>query len=162
MSPGRVSCRRLAIGLIVSALLAVGCAKREAPREPAPLETVDVAPARDATASLAAEPVERRAERPGGFSGVLPEGFPSDVPLLRPSSLIDSSWRPDGALEIVLASSASPADAGASYAGMLAAAGWKGHGPGAAGRWKKGARTVEVELVDTRPGTRLRIVVLAP
>lgn len=161
MSPGRVSCRFLAIGLIVSAPLAVGCAKRESPREPAPLETVDVAPARDATASLATEPVEQRTERPSGFSGVLPAGFPADLPLLRPSSLIDSSWSADGTLEIVLATSASPADVRTTYASLLAAAGWKASGRGVEGRWRKGARTVEVELVDTHPGSRLRIAVLA-
>lgn len=146
--------RRLGCLLLIGA---AACGPTPAP-EPAPaptLETVEVGAARDATASLAGEPVERRrAEAPAGVAGVLPDGFPADVPLYRPSSLIDFGSEPGGRIAIVLATADSPSRVAATYPGLLAASGWQSLG---GERWSKGGRELTVSWSDARPGSRLRL-----
>ena len=158
--PAVAGARPRAVVFALAGLLVLACGGRETPRDaPAEsaLETVDVAPSRDASASLAEEPVAVRREPAAGLSGVLPAGFPDDVPILRPSSLVDAGWRDDGAVEIVLASPAAPGETAAAYARLLGAAGWERAGSGSPGRWQKGARRLEVEILDSRPGSRLRV-----
>ena len=149
--------RALAMTLVVAAL---GCAQ-EPPRQPPPLETVDVAPPPDARASLAHEPVAAPVEKDAQFSGVLPAGFPADIPLPRPSSLVDVELGGDG-IAIVLASPSSPNELGPVYGRLLRAAGWQPEGPSVAGGWRKGVRKLRVELVDARPGSRLRVELASP
>ena len=83
------------------------------------------------------------------------------MPLPSPASLIDSGWRDERVVEIVLATPASSAEVAGTYARQLAAAGWRREGDGFEGRWSKGGRTLEVGLVDSRPGSQLRLAVAA-
>ena len=152
-----MSPRRARGGLVVMAVATVMACAREEPKGPPPLETVDVAPPPDAAASLANEQVEARTAPANGFSGVLPAGFPADIPMPRPSSLVDVELGEAGRLAVVLASPASPRELGPDYARQLRAAGWQSEGPSLAERWQKGARILRVELVDAKPGSQLRL-----
>ena len=157
-----MSRRRARRGLAVMAIATVMACAREEPKGPPPLETVDVAPAPDAAASLANEPVAARPAPEDGFSGVLPAGFPADLPMPRPSSLVDVELGEGGRLAVVLASPASPRELASAYGRQLRSAGWQAEGPSTAGRWRKGARSLRVELVDARPGSRLRLELAGP
>jgi hypothetical protein len=137
---GRVR-RRLAV---LAVLAASGSCAREsaAPPERGELETVDVAPALDAAASIAGDVVERRPVAPeGGVAGVLPEGFPRDVPLPTPSSLVDFGPGPRGGTSVTLEVAVPPAAALAACEARLRAAGFVAAGDGV---WTRGSRRVAV------------------
>ena len=74
--------------LLAAALLVAGGCQRSKDRGSSEkLETVDVGEGVDAGLTTA---YDEQAKRVGpGIAGVLPEGFPPDVPLYTPSSLVD-------------------------------------------------------------------------
>lgn len=118
------------------------------------LETVEVGAAPDAAASLAEEQVERRRRDESGVAGVLPAGFPTDVPLFQPSSLVDFASQPGGGISITLDTRQSYAAVRAAYPQQLAAAGWQAAGEE---RYRKGERELSVTFADNRPGCRIRL-----
>jgi hypothetical protein len=127
-----------------------GCRRREEPPRPGGLETVDVAPQPDAAASLEGDVVERRPVEPaGGVAGVLPEGFPRDVPVPAPSSLVDVG---DRAVTFEIASA--PAAAEAAYRRRLTAAGFA---LGADGAWRRGPRALRFGVEPAHGVARLRL-----
>lgn len=146
--------RRLAVATTLAILAA--CARESAPPPAAGgLETVEVAPAIDAGASLEGDVVEpRRAAPTGGVAGVLPEGFPTDVPLPTPSSLVDFGPGPRGGASVTLEVPSAPAKALAAYASQLRAAGFVEE---AAGVWSRGKRRVAVAVVPFAGVARLTI-----
>jgi len=118
------------------------------------LETVEVAPAPDATASLAADEVEVR--RAGsGLAGVLPSDFPRDLPLPLPASLIDIE-RGGGEVAIVLATAAGCDGVLAAHRSRMLAAGWFEEAPGS---YRQEGRRAVVSGRDSRPGCHVRIAI---
>jgi hypothetical protein len=146
--------RRFAPLLAVAAF--AGCARESAPPPTTDgLETVDVAPAIDAAASLEADVVERRLAAPaGGVAGVLPEGFPTDVPLPTPSSLVDFGPGPRGGESVTLEVASPPAAALAAYEARLRAAGFVDQGDGV---WARGPRRVAVAVAPFSGVARLTL-----
>ena len=128
-------------GIVPLLLVAAACErppKRSGGNGAGELETVEVAPAPDAGASLAADEVEVR--RAGsGLAGVLPSDFPRDLPLPLPASLIDIE-RGGGEVAIVLAT----------------AAGWLEEAPGS---YRQEGRRAVVSGRDSRPGCHVRIAI---
>jgi len=142
---------------LVAPILALGACSAPPANAPPPqptLETVEVGSARDAKASLAEERVERRRAE-AGVAGVLPEGFPADVPLLRPASLIDFASEPDGRLSITLGTKTSCSVSDETYRRLLASAGWTP--AGGAGRFHLGGRELAVAFEDAHPGCHIRL-----
>ena len=86
--PARLFC-------LASLVLALGACSPAPPpaAERAPeLATVEVSAAPDAAYSIADDKVERRAN-PNAIAGALPDGFPTDIPVYLPSSLVDFTSR---------------------------------------------------------------------
>jgi hypothetical protein len=139
------------------ALAALAACTREsaAPRAEDGLETVDVAPAPDAAASLEGDVVERRPAAPAhGVAGVLPEGFPRDLPLPAPSSLVDFGPGPRGGPSVTLEVAASPAAALAAYEARLRASGFVAAGGGV---WTRNGRRVAVAVAPFSGVARLTL-----
>ena len=141
---------------IVGVLVAVGACSPAPPpsTEKAPeLATVEVTAAPDAAYSTAEDRVERRAD-PNALAGALPDGFPADIPVYRPSSLVDFSPRPDGGATVVFATPAAAAAVSGALQQKLAAAGWQA---GPAGNWTKAGRKLRLAVESTAAGSRFRI-----
>jgi len=145
---------RIALALMVTLLAA--CARESAPPPAADgLETVEVAPAIDAGASLEGDVVEpRRAAPAGGVAGVMPEGFPTDVPLPTPSSLVDFGPGPRGGASVTLEVASAPAAALAAYETQLRAAGFVEDEPDV---WIRGKRRIAVAVAPFAGVARLTI-----
>ena len=145
--------------LAALALVAAGCSRGrpEAAPGPAALPTEEVSEKPDAHASLADEQVEVRPAAPAGVAGILPEGFPRDVPLPEPSSLVDFGRGPRGGAQVVLEVQAAPAAARAAYEQRLRRAGFE---PDAAGVWRRGARAIGVEVVPFSGAARVELEIL--
>ena len=151
-----------AVGLAsVLGLSACGPTPKPSPPAEQPIPTVEVSAAPDARATTTTDAVERRRAEAGGFSGVLPEGFPKEVHILRPASLVDVEPGAGGGLAITLDRRQAPAEVEPRYAAMLTAAGWQPVGGAgvASGSWQKGELRLAVEVRDTHPGCRLRLAV---
>lgn len=118
----------------------------------AELPTVEVTAAPDAAYSIADDRVEQR-RNPAALAGALPDGFPADIPLYRPSSLVDFLPRPDGGATAVFAAPAEVATVAAAMDGKLRAAGWQ---PGGAGAWTKRGRKLRLTVQPTAAGSNLR------
>jgi hypothetical protein len=133
---------------------AVAACRQETKSEPAPakLETREVGAAPDATLSTAGDVVERR--HASGFAGVLPGGFPKDLPVYEPSSLVDFGKGADGAYVVFQ----TPDDIGrvrARYPAMIAASGWAHEGSDS---FTRGGHRVRVAYESLHPGARVRVV----
>jgi hypothetical protein len=149
----RSVCPRPAAFFLLLGLGACAPAPPPAAEKPAELETVDVTAAPDAALSTADDAVERRAN-PNALAGALPDGFPSDIPVYHPSSLVDFAPRPEGGAVVVFASPA-PADSVASAMQQkLRAAGWQA---GGGGGWTKAGRKLRLTVDSTAAGARFRI-----
>ena len=146
--PSRSVC---VLALLVAGAL-VAC-RREAKPAPAPppLETKEVGAAPDATLSTEGDVVERR--HATGFSGVLPGGFPKDLPTYEPSSLIDFGRSADGSY-VVFQTPDDTARVRARYPALIAAHGWAREGDAV---FSRGGRRVRVSFESLRPGTRVRV-----
>jgi len=145
---------------IVLACLGSACAPapERAPTGGERLETVEVGAKLDAHASLEEDPIEiRRREPSGGISGVLPEGFPSDVPLPTPSSLVDFVAAPGEGLAVTLEVQSSPEVALAGYEAKLRAAGFGSRGGGV---WSRERRRIRVSVDSFGGAARIRVEIL--
>jgi len=120
-----------------------------APRE---LETVDVTRAPDAALSTAEDAQERRVAE--GLSGVLPDGFPADLPLFRPASLVEMGELGGGGQIAEFDSPAPPAEVANWLAIRWRAKGWR---PAAGGVWTSGERRVTLTVVTRPSGCRFSI-----
>jgi hypothetical protein len=140
-----------AIGTGVALLaLATACAPAaEKPSAPAELDTVDVTAAPDAALSTASDAQERR--QAPAFAGALPDGFPGDLPVVKPSSLVDFAEAPEGGFVASFDTTEAPAAARAFLEGRLRAAGFRDAG---GGTWTKPGRQVVLTLQPTGAGSR--------
>ncbi len=144
-------CRRaLALVLFVPAL----ACRAPAERAEATLSTVEVTAKPDVGASLAADEVGAPLAQPTGIAGVLPDGFPRDVPLPEPSSLVDFTTRAV-TLEVQLPEST----ARARYLARLAAAGFAAESDRL---FRHGARRIAVDFAARSGATRITIEILTP
>ncbi len=141
----------------LAALLAglVACSPSPPPtaQKPAELATVEVAAAPDAAYSIADDKVERRAN-PNAIAGALPDGFPTDIPIYLPSSLVDFTSRPEGDAVVVFATPAAVSTVSAALSQKLRAAGWQA---GASGSWTKAGRKLRLTVEPSAAGSRFRI-----
>jgi len=149
---------RVVVFSLPALLLAPGCARE--PRQTGTadeLATVDVSAPIDAAASLAGDVVERRPAPAGslpGVAGVLPDGFPRDLPLPTPSSLVDFDTGPHGGVRLALDVQAAPAAALAAYEARLRAAGFA---PSQGGLWTRGARRIAVGVTPFSGAARVSV-----
>lgn len=141
--------------LLVALLATSACSPAPPPAaEKAPeLPTVEVTAAPDAAYSTAGDVVERRAN-PNALAGALPDGFPADIPVYRPSSLVDFTPRPDGGATVVFATPSDAAAVSVALQQKLRAAGWQA---GTAGTWTKPGRKLHLSVESTAAGARFRI-----
>lgn len=140
---------------LVTLIAASACSPAPPPvADKAPeLATVEVTAAPDAAYSTAEDRVERRAD-PNALAGALPDGFPSDIPVYRPSSLVDFSPRPDGGATVVFATPSEVATVSSAMSQKLRGAGWQ---PGTGGSWTKAGRKLRLAVESTAAGSRFRI-----
>ena len=145
-----MSARRRSIKAWLLALAAAGCSPpAEKPGAPAELPTVDVTAAPDAALSTASDAQERRPT--SAFAGALPDGFPSDLPVVNPSSLVDFAERPEGGYVAAFDTTEPLAAARAFLEGRLRAAGYRDAG---GGTWTKPGREIVLTLQPTGAGSR--------
>lgn len=140
---------------LAALVLALGACSPPPPpaAERAPeLATVEVSAAPDAAYSIADDKVERRAN-PNAIAGALPDGFPTDIPVYLPSSLVDFTSRPEGGAVVVFATPASVSTVSAALSQKLRAAGWQAAGSGA---WTKPGRRLRLTVEATAAGSRFR------
>lgn len=137
---------------LVAALLPLAaCQPANGPAAPKELETVDVTRAPDAALSTAGDAQERRVVE--SFAGVLPDGFPADLPLFRPASLVEIAEGSDGRLAEF--DSPAPAEEVSNWLAIRwRAKGWR---PAAGGAWTSGERRVTLRVVPRPAGCRFSI-----
>lgn len=151
----RTAARTILPALALAVLLQAGACSPAPPptAEKAPeLATVEVAAAPDAAYSIADDKVERRAN-PNAIAGALPDGFPADIPVYLPSSLVDFTSRPEGGSVVVFATPASVSTVSAALSQKLRAAGWQAASSGA---WTKAGRRLRLTVEPTAAGSRFR------
>ncbi len=143
------------LGVAVSALLGCSDPEREGASRP-DLETVEVAPSPDAALSTADDPQAVR--RPPEVAGVLPSDFPPDVPLYRPSSLVDFGEDPTGRPYVLFFTPDPPGQVEARLGADLERQGWRAAG-GAGGlrRFRNEGREVTVGVSRASGGTEIRL-----
>jgi hypothetical protein len=145
---------RVVIPVLVVLLSPGFAACRPASEKPRgkPLETVDVTAQPDAAATIETDTVARPHPDTQSVAGALPADFPEDVPLPKPSSLVDF-----GARSVTFEVQRARAAASADYLKRLGAAGFRA---GADGAWQKGARRIRVAFADASGATRITIEIL--
>ena len=151
MNPVRVLPALLILG---SAPWFLNCGKSE-PVSVDPGEAVDVtaSPVENLTTEYDEVAPERDDEQ---LSGVLPTGFPADVPVYTPSSLIE--FGEGGSGRFVLLATPDPNDVvRGSYRATLESAGWTPSGGGREERFSKGDRLIKVEVRIKGSGSEIRI-----
>ena len=147
-------CRVLLLALLCGTLAACRSQKETAPPAAEPLATIEVGAAPDAAATTEADS-QSHSLADESFAGVLPGGFPADLPIYQPSSLVDFGPGEGGFQSVTLRTSDSAATVRSRYLASLRAAGWSSTGEES--HWRKGQHELQVEVVDARPGTRLRL-----
>ena len=144
-----------ACALALASLLAATLSCRQEPKAapgPAKLETQEVGAAPDATLSTEGDTVEHR--RPSSsFSGVLPGGFPKDLPVYEPSSLVDFGEDTAGAF-VVFQTPDDLARARARYPAAIVGRGWARESGDA---FSKAGRRVRVAFEGLHPGAKIRV-----
>lgn len=146
----------LLAAVLASAALLFGCRGAEAPPADGRLETVEVAPPLDVELTTTGDP--RAPERRAAVSGVLPAGFPRDLPLPLPSTLIDFGDAGGGWGYVALASPDPPPTVERGWRSRLEAAGWAPAGSQAGLRvYRNAGREVRVGIRAQPPGSEVRI-----
>jgi hypothetical protein len=120
------------------------------------LDTVEVGESFDAGLTTAYD--EQAKQMGPEVAGVLPEGFPRDVPLYIPSSLIDFGEGDGGRSYLEFDTSDSQAVVRRRLEADLSSSGWRPRGSGPDASFAKGDRQIGLTLSDLRPGTRIRYV----
>ena len=139
--------RAVKAAMLMSAAILVACGGgSEAPATPR--EVYDVPPALE----VPTDDDPQEVPRPAGVAGRLPAGFPEDLPLVVPSSLIDYG-REAGRPWVDLLVMSPPASVEAEMLRLARGAGWTG---GAAGL-RRGDREVRLDVRDGQPGAVVRI-----
>ncbi len=141
----------LAAGLLAP----VAACQRQQRAEPPPLETVDVAPRLDAELSTEDDLVAVR--RAPEIAGIVPEGVPPELPLFRPSSVIDFGDLPGGRAYVTFDTVRGPPEVRRWLGERLPAAGWSVAADAGGLSATSGTRRVRYGLTDLAPGTRIRL-----
>ncbi|MEO8505573.1 MAG: hypothetical protein ABI609_16885 [Acidobacteriota bacterium] len=121
------------------------------PPEPAKPATVEVGAAPDAALSTETDRVETRHD--AAFSGVLPGGFPKDVPTYVPSTLVDFGTGAGWSYVVFQ----TPQELGlvrGRYVEALHSRGWASEG---ATGFVKQKRHLRVAFENAHPGSRIRV-----
>ncbi len=142
--------RRLLALLLVLPCLA-GCRDDSEEAQRARLETVDVAPA------LEIDPADdtTAVQRPAALVGVLPKGFPDDMPLYLPASLVD--WGSGaGGRYVNLLTPHGQARVEPRLTSLIRDGGWTVTRTGEGWLLRKGVQRVRLWIEDARPGTLYR------
>ncbi|MGB3561956.1 MAG: hypothetical protein WBH85_02410 [Thermoanaerobaculia bacterium] len=149
--------RRLSVLLLAAALpVAIGCQRSKDRGRAEKLETVEVGEGFDAGLTTA---YDEKAKQVGPeISGMLPEGFPGDVPLYVPSSLVDFGEADAGLHYLEFDTSDSVAAVRRRLVGELAKSGWQPLSRESAESFVKGDRQVGLTIRDLSPGARIRYV----
>ena len=142
---------RFSFALLLAAGV-VACRPAPEKRGDKPLETVEVTAQPDAAATIETDTVARPHPDDQSVAGALPADFPKDIPLPRPSSLVDF-----GARSVTFEVQRARAAASGDYLKRLEAAGFRA---GADGSWQKGARRIRVAFADASGATRVTIEIL--
>ncbi len=134
--------------------LLAGCSKEST--EPGEIETVDVAPARTSMLTTIYDDVAP--QRHESFAGVLPQGFPADLPLYDPSNLTDFGDIDTGGKYVVMFSPDTAAMVRDRMAGELRRSGWALiRGDSEQGSYRRGSRRVTLVIREAQPGTEIRV-----
>lgn len=152
-APARLGRKRRLALLAALAILAAGCpggAGDGAAGSGKPLETVDVEAPPDATFDLEGDLKEQR--RQVTQAGLLPGGFPADLPRYSPSSVVDFGEAVEGRHYVELHTSDDLSTVEDKLAARAAAAGWRRSGGSG---WEKGGRRVVIRLRSLDPGTAI-------
>ncbi len=145
----------IAVPVAVGLVLTLAACGTPEPVSVDPGEAVDVtaSPVENLTTEYDEVAPERDEEQ---LSGVLPTGFPADVPVYTPSSLIE--FGEGGGGRFVLLASPDSADAvRTSFRSSLESAGWVRSGGSREERFAKDDRTVKVEVRVKGSGSEIRI-----
>lgn len=123
--------------------------------EPGEIETVDVAPGRTSILTTAYD--EAAPARQESSLGVLPSDFPADLPLYRPANLTDFGDSNGGRFVLLF----SPDKTSHVRQGMeveLRRTGWALiDGDGERGTYRRGSRSVILDIREAQPGTEIRV-----
>jgi hypothetical protein len=144
--------------LLAAMLLVAGGCQRSQDGGPAEkLDTVEVGEGFDAGLTTA---YDQKARQVGGekISGVLPQGFPRDLPLYTPSSLVDFGEADAGMHYLEFDTSDSAAVVRVRLYAELAKSGWRPLSTDLATSFVKGDRQVTLTVRDLSPGARFRYV----
>lgn len=119
------------------------------------IETVDVAPGRTSVLTTAYDEVAP--QRQESFTGVLPAGFPGDLPLYSPSNLTDFGTTDSGRY-VLLFSPDETTMVRQRLTVELRRTGWTLIDGGIGrGTYRRGSRSVVLSVLEARPGTEIRI-----
>lgn len=140
--------------LALAAALA-GCAPPE-PSAQVEIETEEIDAPIDA--ELSTEDDFKATRRAPTLAGVLPGGFPDDLPLMVPSSVVDFGPAAGDRAYLELDTGRPPDEVRSWLGQRLPAAGWTVRAIGEGGlEASKGPRTVDYRLTKLAPGTRIRL-----
>lgn len=148
-----MSSRQLSAATLSTALALAACGSPE-PATVDPGEPVEVtaSPVDNLTTEHDEKAAPREQEE---MAGVLPSGFPSDVPVYTPSSLVEFG---EGGGRFVLLATPNPVeDVRSSYRMTLESAGWTRTGGGREESFTKDERTLRVEVRSRGVGSEIRI-----
>jgi len=158
----RVRCTRLRwiplCALVVSLMLSVvacesrGLGSSEAETEAVVLESVEVAGPPDSTLSTARDKLAPKIGAPG-VAGALPGGFPKDLPLYQPSSVVDFGDA-GGTHYVSFRASDPPQVVRVALLAEWEQAGWKSAGGGS---YRRGGEQIRLEISGSGGGSDLRI-----
>ncbi|NJL27022.1 MAG: hypothetical protein HC897_03630 [Thermoanaerobaculia bacterium] len=140
----------LALGVVC------GCGRTAERAAEPPLETVEVTPGLEVTT----EGDQQAKPRPVELTGVLPPGFPADLPIYLPSSVVDFGAAASGYRQVELLTPHPRDQVAAVLEQRLRQKGWTvASGEGARSnrkRLSKPGREAWLEVRDARPGTAFR------
>lgn len=149
---GRRGARRcLACGLLFALFISCRPASEEGREESIP--TVDL------PADTPFEPENDPQARPRseGLTGILPTGFPKDLPVYLPSSIIDLGTSARGGYTVTLLSPHGSSQVRSALQTQLRAAGWTASETGGEMLLRKGQQRAWLRFEEGGPGTRYRI-----
>jgi len=133
----------------MSLVALLGCGSPQGGGAGAALETEDVTAKPDAAASLEGDAVAPASQRNESLSGQLPSGFPRDVPVPRPSSVVDF-----GPHSVTLEVQAAVVPARSAYERQLRGAGYASL---TGGGWSNGAHRLRISYEERGGATWIRV-----
>ena len=130
-----------------------GCPRKADENEEAPLETVEVAPSLE----VATQDDPQAKPRPVALVGILPTGFPPDLPIYLPASVVDFGSASNGYQQAELLSPHPRDQVAAGLEQRLRKNGWSiAPAGGTRAKLSKGNRDAWLEVRDAKPGTIFR------